>query len=332
MDYGNYLSESDFKINYLKPLLKIGDGGILPQLFFGLRDFDLIHLHFPFYGSGFLVYLAAVFWKIPLLVTYHMDASPKGVIKKTVKYFSDYFFSNLIFKTAKRVILVDAGKKQFKFLKNIVPQKLITLNNVIDTKIFFPQNIKLSDLNLEEIDGKRILLFVGNLLPLKRLDLILQALSILRRDDLVLLVVGDGYERKNYEDLSRQLKLDKQVYFVGQISDQRQLAKYYSVADFTVIPSDYESFSLVAIESMACATPVIASRLAALEDKIQLGNTGLLFNSGDGGDLAKKIIEALNYSKEELGKLKMNCKKHILVNNDLDEHLSKLLEIYRHTI
>ena len=93
------------------------------------------------------------------------------------------------------------------------------------------------------------------------------------------LVVGDdnGQDREvdRLRELAESLEVGDTIDFVGRVA-QEELPVYYSAADVCVVPSFYESFGLAALESMACGTPVVASRVGGLSTVIQHGSTGYL--------------------------------------------------------
>lgn len=329
LDYGIKLSDDFLKVEYLKPLIRLGDAGLVPQLFFKLRGFDLVHLHFPFYGGSFGVFLAGWFFHLPYVVTYHMDAQPVGFVKRMIKFFGDCLFGGLIFRKAKKVILVDQNTEQFSLLKKIDSKKIIKINNTVDINIFSKKIFSYSELNLPDLSNKKILLFVGNLLPLKRLDLILQALRELSDPDLILLVVGGGYAQVDYRSMVSGLSLEKNVYFVAEIKNPEVLARFYSLSQATVIASDYESSSLVALESLACGTPVIASNISALRNKINSGVNGLLFERGNSEDLASKIKDFFNLPTEKREQMGAASREKIVKNFNPEKHLEDLVKVYQ---
>lgn len=329
LDYGVRLPGSEIKVVYLSPWIRLGDAGFVPQLFFKLRGFNLVHLHFPFYGAGLIVFLTSVFYHVPYVVTYHMDAQPKGLLKNIIKFFSDKIGGKVVLKKAQRVILVDQTIEQFSLLKNVDAQKQVVINNAIDTEIFSKKIVSATDLGVPELNGKKILLFVANLMPVKRLDLVLEALSKLSDPDMVLIVVGGGYEEANYRATAKKLGLEQSVYFVGQVNDPRTLAKYYSLVHATIIASDYESFSLVALESLSCATPVIATRISALQNKIDSGVNGLLFTVDDSGDLVKKIKEFFDYTLAQREQFGHSGREQILKKFSMDKNLEDLVSVYK---
>ncbi len=329
LDYNLKLHEDSIKVFYLPDLIRLGDGGFVPELFFELRGFDLIHLHFPFYGAGFMVFLASLVYHTPYVVTYHMDARPQGLLKNIIKFFSDHLAGALILRTAKKVILVDESIEQFSLVKKIAVDKVVKINNAIDTEIFSKKIVSATDLGVPQLNEKKILLFVGNLMLVKRLDLVLEALKKLADSNLALIVVGGGYEESEYRGMVKQLELQDSVYFVGQINDHRILAKYYSLAQATVVASDYESFSLVALESLACATPVIGSRISALQNKIEPVVNGLLFTEGSSDDLVKKIKEFFDYSPAQRERFGINGREQVIKKFSLEKNLEDLVNVYK---
>lgn len=129
------------------------------------------------------------------------------------------------------------------------------------------------------LNGNKILLFVGRIEALKGLDLLIHSAAHLEANDLKVLVVGDDADGSG--DLMRlkamadDLEIGGNVEFLGRVAQER-LPWYYSAADVCVVPSYYESFGLVALESMACGTPVVASRVGGLPTIIEHGKTGYL--------------------------------------------------------
>jgi D-inositol-3-phosphate glycosyltransferase len=130
------------------------------------------------------------------------------------------------------------------------------------------------------INGDKVLLFVGRIESLKGLDLLVRTAAQMETcQGMRVLVVGgeDGKEGEaaRVRQLVHDLDMDEIFDFVGRV-DQEDMPLYYSAADVCVVPSFYESFGLAALESMACGTPVVASRVGGLSTVIQHGRTGYL--------------------------------------------------------
>jgi D-inositol-3-phosphate glycosyltransferase len=134
---------------------------------------------------------------------------------------------------------------------------------------------------------------VGRLDPLKGVDRLITALSFLdHRQNLRLLIVGgDGSETAEFrslQELTQNLGLENSVTFTGRV-DHNDLPHYYSAADMLVLPSHTESFGLVGLEALACGTPVISTRVGAMDQIIRSNENGFLVNSADPRSLAEGI-------------------------------------------
>jgi D-inositol-3-phosphate glycosyltransferase len=141
-----------------------------------------------------------------------------------------------------------------------------------------------------------MLLYVGRMSPIKGLDTLLDAAAALRQRvaGLRLLLVGGETDepRDGHEATVRRrcahLGLGDTVQFIGA-QPQPRLRAYYAAADALVLPSYYESFGMVALEAMACGTPVIASSVGGLTTTVRDGITGLLVPEGDARALAARV-------------------------------------------
>lgn len=317
-----------FKVIRLKPFVKAGDAGFAPQLFWQLLGFDLVHLHYPFYGSAHLVYLAAKIFGFKYIVTYHMDAVTKGG-KKIAQWLADLVWARAILRGARQVIAVDRDYfDASRYGRAVRSERVVELWNGVWTEIFKPGDKNLAVLKLQKFSGKKILLFIGNPLPLKRLDLILQAMKIISDPELVLIAVGEGYSLPVYQKLADQLGLSAQVEFVRGVQFLPTLAEYCRAADATVVPSDSESFSLVAIGSLACGRPVIGSNIVGLRGRLEQGVDSFLFSPGSAGDLADKIVKFFALSAEQRQTMGERGRQKVLRDYTWENHLQKLEQIY----
>ncbi len=143
---------------------------------------------------------------------------------------------------------------------------------------------------------EKIVLCVGRIDPLKGVDKLIKALPYLRDLGLKLIVVGGGDDsRSDVEDLRRlasSLEVDDVVVFAGTVKHE-QLVYYYNAADVCVVPSYYESFGLVALESLACGTPVVATDVGNHRSVIRQGETGYVVRDNSPRRLADKIAVLL---------------------------------------
>jgi len=149
----------------------------------------------------------------------------------------------------------------------------------VDLSVFRPLDQKSVRARLG-LNGEKILLYVGRVEPLKGLDLLVETAAQMDSEESVrMIVVGaDANGDKEMDRVKRLVKerdLEDKIDFVGQV-DHKELPLYYNAADVCVVPSYYESFGLVALEAMACGTPVVATRVGGLSTIIHHGHTGYL--------------------------------------------------------
>ncbi len=313
-----------FKVVRLKPVIRLGDAGLVLQLLKYLKGFDLVHLHYPFYGGAEWL----CFSSIPTIITYHMDAQVVG-FKLIVAKIYDWFWPKVLFAQAKKIIAVDIEHfKNTKFGKNF-SDKVVEIKNGVDTEIFSPHPVDLDKLGLTELKEKKIILFVGNPIPVKRLDLLLNSVKLLADDNLALVVVGGGYELNKYKQMAEDLGIKNKVYFTGQCGSQQKLSDYYNTALCVVVPSDYESFSLVAAEAMASGIPVIASNIPGLAGRIKDGENGFLFEKNSADSLVALLKTVLAMSEEKRRVVGQKGCEEMRNKYSWKQHVEKLINLYQ---
>jgi len=159
-------------------------------------------------------------------------------------------------------------------------ERISTVPCGVDLDLFTPADKDAARARLGLRDGERIILFVGRIEPLKGIDVLINVAAQLHEDEnfRVLIVGGDARaesEVAQLKQLATRLGVDHHISFVGAV-EHEDLPLYYNAADVCVVPSYYESFGMVAVESMACGTPVVASRVGGLASTISDGETGYL--------------------------------------------------------
>ncbi len=155
----------------------------------------------------------------------------------------------------------------------------------------------------------KMILFVGRIQPLKGIDTLIRSIALVRRDQpaltekLCISIIGgnpgsevddEQTEFQRLNALKEELGLGDLVTFLGA-KDQDTLVNYYSAAEVVVMPSHYESFGMVALEAMACGTPVIASDVGGLTYVVEDNFNGYLVPSQDYAAMAEKITLLLRY-------------------------------------
>ncbi|HEX9664665.1 MAG TPA: glycosyltransferase family 4 protein, partial [Patescibacteria group bacterium] len=266
-----------FKVNQLKPWLKYGNAGLIPQIFWKLKKFDIVHLHYPFFGGAEIVY----FWKLfnrkkKLILTYHMDVVGQGALRYFFKFHNRFILPGII-KRADQVLVSSTD-----YLNNSNIKANYNKNHEKFTEIplgvsesFQPEakdEELLEEYNLSHDDI--ILLFVGGLDKahyFKGVELLIKTFAGLSKkiNNLKLLIVGGGGMKPDYQRLTTSLNIADRVVFTGRVSDEL-LPKVYNLSDIFVLPSTdrSEAFGLVILEAMACGKPVVASRLPGVRQVV----------------------------------------------------------------
>jgi len=133
-------------------------------------------------------------------------------------------------------------------------------------------------------DDEGLLIHISNFRPVKRVEDVIAIFSNVRqRQKVRLLMVGDGPERPKAEWLARTHGVADDVIFVGK---QNEMSQFLAVSDALLLPSELESFGLVALEAMACEVPVIATRVGGIPEVVREGIDGFLYNIGDTSAMA----------------------------------------------
>ncbi len=295
-DYGGDKTKSySFKVEYLKPFPRFGRGGFLYQLVFKLKKFDIVHLHYPFFGGAELVWLLKSFGaKFKLVLHYHMDTSNLALIPKILSIPS-VLIRKSIFNKADAVIYASDD-----YIKN---SKIKKIYNKYKTKFYeIPFGVDTNKFQYlpKQNHKKKIILFVAALDKahyFKGLDVLFKAVVSMKLD-FELRIVGDGDLKQDYISKSKELKIDHSIKFLGKLPD-KDLVRQYQEADLFILPSinRHEAFGLVLLEAMACGTPVIATNLPGVRKVFNHNEEGFLVKINDENDLKDKMNLILNDEK-----------------------------------
>jgi len=148
-----------------------------------------------------------------------------------------------------------------------------------------------------------LMIHISNFRPVKRIEDVIEIFSIVRKERPArLLMVGDGPERPKAEWLANTHGVAEDVLFLGK---QNDMATLLSVADILLLPSELESFGLVALEAMACEVPVVATKVGGLPEVVRHGTDGYLCDLGDVSSMAAACLRILTTPtlRREMGKV-----------------------------
>ena len=272
--------------------------------------YDLIHSHY--WMSGVAARELKQLWDIPIIHMFHtLGAMKQRVARPTEPVEGDYRVKGErdVLHIADRIVAAtQAELAQLLWLYQADTGKITVIPPGVDLSRFYP----ISSDEAKEFIGippcERVLLFVGRIEPLKGIDVLIEAIAILRQQGMLvcLSVIGGEVEGDpeipngemgRLHALREQYGLTDMIAFLGS-RDQDKLPYYYSAADAVVLPSQYESFGMVALEAMACGIPVVASQVGGLAYLIQDGVTGFTVPVDDPHELASRL--KILISDEEL--------------------------------
>jgi L-malate glycosyltransferase len=243
---------------------------------------DIIHVHV--YDAGGPAVLIGKLHRIPVVISEHFSSFPRRALGPL-----DIAKAWLAFRWANRVLPVSYTlQKAIEYYG--IRAHFHVIPNVVDTMLFSP-----SSHPPKTVTAKRIL-FVGQLVPVKGVPYLLQALSHLsrKRQDWQLDLIGDGQARKEYEHLALDLKLSDKVAFHG-LKPKPEVAEFMRRADLLVVSSLAETFSVPAAEALATGTPILATRCGGPEEFVSR-DVGLLVPPGD----ADLLYQGLDYMLDHL--------------------------------
>ncbi len=292
----------------------------IPDFVDGIRHFaqlkgihyDLVHSHY--WMSGIAAEQLKNEWQIPMVHMFHTLVMMKNRIARSPEEMEGAYRldgEKQVLRAADQIIVATlAEKSQLEFLYKANTRKLTIIPPGVDTSRFYPIPQDEAKAVIGVPENERMILYVGRIEPLKGIDTLLRAISSMQHEreetcsPFYLVVIGGdpdatqqdmNSEMTRLQILAHDLGIKDVVFFLGKRS-QDSLPYYYSAADVVVVPSHYESFGMVALEAMACGTPVVASQVGGLAFLVQDAVTGFVIPDGEpdmlGNRLARLICDA----------------------------------------
>ncbi len=275
---------------------------------------DIIHAHV--YSAGVPAVILGKLYRIPVVITEHWSGYARKVLHG-IEFYKMRFALN----RANVILPVsDSLKKAIKSYGISGNFKIVP--NTVDIGVFYP---------VDTLNEQKRILFVGLLTFLKGLPYLLQAIAKVKekRDDFVLDIIGDGPERKKYEELTRSLGLSEIVHFHG-FKSKSEVADFMRNSSFLVLPSLWENLPCVLIEAMASGLPIIASKIGGIPEIIN-NKIGVLVPPKDVDALANAIDWMLDhykdYSKEEIVQYVKDKFSYKAVGKTIDKIYREIIRI-----
>ena len=303
IDY-NLVSETNLENNIKR---------ITNSILLNAPHYDLIYSHYWF--SGLVGARLRSAWQAPHFTMFHTlgllkNRAGLGELEPAYRIAGEMWVAQ----SADHIIASTEGeKKELVSLYNVSAGKITVIPCGINNELFRPVEKQYAR-NITGLGSKKTMLFVGRQDPLKGLDNILEAVSFLNhRDDFQMVVIGDNslYLDPIQTALGSQPQstTNRNIVFIGSVPHE-DMYLYYNAADFCVVPSYYESFSLVAMESIACGTPVLATAVGEIPGLASMCGLCRIIEDNSPASLASYMGAML----DSIGQNTVDCASNMVMN------------------
>ncbi|NJE30328.1 glycosyltransferase family 4 protein [Thermococcus sp. 18S1] len=269
------------------------------------KNFNIVHIQSSGPLGGFIPAIVGTFWSqilgLNFIVTFHYR-SDKAFINKYRRIFQ------IVIKNSRIFFVV--SDKQIKNLRDVIDVHLIThrvklVFNGFDNELFRPISKTYCREILNLPYNKKIVVTIGNLLPVKGHEYLIEAMKkiVKARNDVMLIIVGDGPLRKDLENQIKKLGLENYVKLVGA-KPHNKIPLWMNAADLFVLPSLSEGNPTVMFEALGVGLPFVGTAVGGVPEIITSEDYGLLCPPKDPECLAEKILIALDkeWNREKIRK------------------------------
>jgi len=257
---------------------------------------DVVHANY--WLSGLAGHSLKHDLNVPLVTTFHTFARVKAQGGDPESQLREQAEMGIIGCADAICVSCSEEERQFIELYGTPPGTLEIVAPGVEHAFFAPGD-KRGARHALQLGDEPVLLFVGRIQPLKGLDVAIRALSMVPRPDARLLVVGGASGTEGVAELHRMIELIDELGVADRVQfiepqPHHILSTYYRAADVVLVPSRSESFGLVALESAACGTPVVANAVGGLLTIVEHGRTGYLVADRDPDVFARHVTILVN--------------------------------------
>ncbi len=254
---------------------------------------DLLHVHYaiPHASAAYMAkqIVAKKGITIPFITTLH--GTDITLVGKHKTYEPVVTFS---INESDAITAVSQNLKEETYRSFPITKEIEVIYNFVDTKRFSKKPIDAFKKVIAPNDEK-IVVHASNFRSIKRIPDVIKIFDEIRKQlPAKLLMIGDGPSRPMAEEMAKQLNIQEDVRFLGK---QDQMEEIFAVSDLFLLPSEYESFGLAALEAMAAKVPVISTNAGGLPEININGKTGFLSEVGDTTNMSSHAVELLSNSE-----------------------------------
>lgn len=253
------------------------------------RRFDILRISYPEYAGYMSIIIGRLLRVRTVAVYHHLENENK--FERSIHSLIANSFSHILTPS-------EHTKREIIARYNVVPQRISVVRYGVERKLLQPRQRSKSLVKKYQLQDKKILLFVGSLIPRKNLFFLIDTFEkvALRYPDTVLIICGKGYPKQEYgerlEEYVEKKGINEKVIFTGEVFGEQKAELYY-LCDIFVFPSLLEGFGIAVAEAMVCGRPVVALRCSSLPEVVQDGATGFLACPKDKEDFLNKILSIL---------------------------------------
>ena len=279
------------------------------------QKLDILHLHYAIPHASAAYFARQILKKtgrdIPFITTLH--GTDITLVGRDATYAPVVTFS---INESDAITAVSNSLREETFKSFKIEKDIHVIPNFVDVKRFH-QTDKAHFKQMLAPDGEKILVHVSNFRSVKRVADVIRIFEKVRKEiPSKLLMIGDGPDRLNVEELARSLGLYNDVRFLGK---QEQISEILSIADLFILPSETESFGLSALEAMACSVPLVSTNAGGLPEINIEGKTGYLSDVGDIESMSRNAIYILSdderlqhFKKAAIAQARKFEKQHVI--------------------
>ncbi len=278
--------------------------------------YDIFDCHYYLSGIIGMKIKQDMHISIPLIMTFHTLALMKNLVAKTEQEKETTERINaekLLVKKANHIISTgEADAKYLEYLYDCPQDNIAIVSPGVNTTLFHSIPEESAKQHIGAKQEEKIILFVGRIEPLKGIDVLMYAIKILHEKceecPISLWIVGGDIsqikelwsaELQKLEELRRLLDIHEEVKFIGRKKPE-ELPYYYNAAEVVVMPSQYESFGMSALEAMACGTPVITTNATGVSEFLDSQEEALITSANNPLLLAEQISDLLTHKEKRL--------------------------------
>jgi glycogen synthase len=297
-----------------------------------IKNVSVIHAH-----DWLVAHAAASLkhaYRIPMVATVHATEYGRhqghlpGPMNKLIHQIEWW----LTFESARTICCSRYMMDQINTIFQLPPDKVDIIPNGIDTDSF-RRSVKVDLFKRKYVPpGDKLVFFVGRLVYEKGVQTVIEAMPLVleKVPGVTFVVAGTGPHLNQLKSMTRDLGLEEKVRFTGHV-DFDDLCAFYNCADLTVVPSLYEPFGMVVLESMAVDTPTIVADTGGLKEIVVHEETGLKFEPGNPGSLALAMLRVLTDSRLS-SRLTADARSYMGDRYSWDRIAESTVEVYRKTV